>query len=128
MTGFGSAEDRVLAGRLRIDIRTVNHLYFTPQLKLPADGGGVDDRSLKRMEAIICSMTPQERRFPDVISGSRKRRIAGGSGTDVTDINRLLKQHKTMEKVMKKLSSKGGMTQLLRGMGQAAKPGYRGGR
>ena len=95
------------------------------QMQLPADAG-VDEKSLKRMEAIICSMTPKERKYPDLLNGSRKRRIAAGSGTDVADINRLLKQHKTMEKVMKKMTSKGGMMSIMRGLGQAAKPGFRG--
>jgi signal recognition particle subunit SRP54 len=95
------------------------------QMQLPTDAG-VDEKSLKRMEAIICSMTPKERKYPDLLNGSRKRRIAAGSGTDVADINRLLKQHKTMEKVMKKMTSKGGMMSLMRGLGQAAKPGFRG--
>ena len=95
------------------------------QMQLPTDAG-VDEKSLKRMEAIISSMTPKERKYPDLLNGSRKRRIAAGSGTDVADINRLLKQHKTMEKVMKKMTSKGGMMSLMRGLGQAAKPGFRG--
>ena len=54
------------------------------------------------MEAIINSMTPAERRDPELISGSRKRRIAMGSGTQVQDIGRLIKQHKQMQKMMKK--------------------------
>jgi signal recognition particle subunit SRP54 len=57
------------------------------------------------------------RRNPDVISGSRKRRIAAGSGTQIQDIGRLLKQHKQMQKMMKKVSGKGGMAKLMRGMG-----------
>ena len=69
----------------------------------------VDDRQFKRMAVIIDSMTPHERRFPDIISGSRKQRIARGSGTDIADINRLLKQHKQMQKMMKKFTKKGGM-------------------
>ena len=58
------------------------------------------------MEAIINSMTPGERHYPDSINGSRKKRIAGGSGTQIQDINRLLKQHKQMQKMMKKLGKK----------------------
>ena len=53
MTGFGSAEDRVLAGRLRIDIRTVNHRYFNPQLKLPADLAGVEGEIRERLRQIL---------------------------------------------------------------------------
>src|SRR5690606_11294530 len=64
---------------------------------LPAGAGSlkglqVDERELKRVEAMIQSMTPQERRNPQIIDGSRRRRIAAGSGTQVQDVNRLLKQ------------------------------------
>ncbi len=62
-------------------------------------------RQMKRMVAIINSVTPQERRKPGVINSSRKRRIAGGSGTQIQDVNRLLKQHKQMQKMMKKMGS-----------------------
>ncbi|MAG66063.1 MAG: signal recognition particle protein [Pseudomonadales bacterium] len=96
--------------------------------KLPMMGGKINAaqmesaqteaaKQFKRMEAIINSMTPAERRNPDVISGSRKRRIAAGSGTQIQDIGRLLKQHKQMQKMMKKVSGKGGMAKLMRGMG-----------
>lgn len=61
----------------------------------------VDDRLLKRQVAIIDSMTPRERRSPDILKASRKKRIAAGSGTRVEDINRLLKMHRTMADVMK---------------------------
>ena len=70
-----------------------------------------------QMEAIINSMTPKERRNPDAINGSRKKRIAAGSGTQIQDINRLLKQHKQMAKMMKKMTGKGGMTKMMRGLG-----------
>jgi signal recognition particle subunit SRP54 len=75
----------------------------------------VNDRELHRMLAIIRSMTPQERRFPDIIKGSRRRRIAGGSGLQVQDVNRLLKQFTQMQKMMKKMS-KGGLKNMMRGM------------
>ncbi len=75
----------------------------------------VDDGQLRRLEAIINSMTPAERRRPDIINGSRKRRIAGGSGTQVQDVNRLLKQFSQMQKMMKKMR-KGGMKNLMRAM------------
>ncbi len=71
------------------------------------------------MIAIIDSMTPTERRRPDSINGSRKRRIANGSGTRVQDVNRLLKQHTQMSKMMKRASKKGGMQKMMRGMGGA---------
>ena len=75
----------------------------------------VDDKQFKRLEAMINSMTPQERRFPKVINGSRKKRIATGSGTQVQDVNRLLKQFTQMQKMMKKMR-KGGMKNLMRAM------------
>ena len=75
----------------------------------------VNDRDMHRMLAIIRSMTSQERRFPDIIKGSRRRRIAAGSGTQVQDVNRLLKQFMQMQKMMKKMS-KGGMKNMMRGM------------
>lgn len=67
----------------------------------------MDDRQTRRMVAIINSMTPQERRFPDIIRASRKRRIASGSGLPIQDVNRLLKQHKQMQKMMKKWAASG---------------------
>ena len=76
----------------------------------------IDEREYRRMDAIINSMTPQERRFPDLINPSRKRRIAAGSGTDVPEVNRLLKQHRQMQKTMKKVSRKGGMQRMMRGL------------
>ena len=68
-----------------------------------------------KMEAIINSRTPAERRNPDILNGSRKRRITMGSGTTLQDLNRLLKQHKQMGKMMKKMKGKG-MQQMMRGM------------
>jgi len=75
----------------------------------------VNDRDMHRMLAIIRSMTPKERQFPDIIKGSRRRRIAAGSGTQVQDVNRLLKQFTQMQKMMKKMS-KGGMKNMMRGL------------
>jgi signal recognition particle subunit SRP54 len=63
----------------------------------------VDDRQLARVEAIVLSMTPQERRFPHVIDGSRRKRIAAGSGTSVQQVNQLLEARKQMAKMMKQL-------------------------
>ena len=76
----------------------------------------LDQKRFVHMEALICAMTPRERRFPDLISGSRKQRIARGSGLQVQDVNRLLKQHKQMQKMMKKMGQKGGMQKMMRGM------------
>ncbi|BBP43234.1 signal recognition particle protein [Thiosulfativibrio zosterae] len=73
------------------------------------------EKDFKRLEAMIYSMTPHERAFPAVIKGSRKKRIAAGSGTQVQDINRMMKQFEQMQKMMKKVS-KGGMKNLMRGM------------
>ena len=70
----------------------------------------------KVMEIIIDSMTKAERENPDVLNGSRKRRITTGSGTQIQDLNRLLKQHKQMAKMMKKMKGKG-MANMMRGMG-----------
>jgi signal recognition particle subunit SRP54 len=75
----------------------------------------VNDREIRRMIAIIQSMTPKERKFPDIIKGSRKRRIAAGCGLQVQDVNRLMKQHQQMRKMMKKMS-KGGMAAMMRGL------------
>ena len=76
----------------------------------------VNDSQFKRMGVLIDSMTVKERRFPDLINGSRKKRIADGSGMQIADVNRLLKQHKQMQKMMKKVSRKGGMQRMMRGM------------
>ena len=73
-------------------------------------------KDFKRLEAIIYSMTPQERAYPAIIKGSRKKRIARGSGTQVQDINKLMKQFTQMQKMMKKVS-KGGMKGMMRAMG-----------
>ncbi|MFC1924250.1 signal recognition particle protein [Chloroflexota bacterium] len=68
----------------------------------------VDEKQLKKVEAIIFSMTPEERRYPNVIDGSRRRRIARGSGTTPQDINQLLNQFRQAQKLMKQLDSKKG--------------------
>lgn len=70
----------------------------------------------KVMEVIIDSMTPAERANPDILNGSRKRRITTGSGTSIQDLNRLLKQHKQMAKMMKKMKGDG-MAKMMRGLG-----------
>ncbi len=99
--------------------------------KIPGLGGGipqaarnqVNERLFVQMEAMINSMTPLERRKPELINGSRKRRITEGSGTQIQDLNRLLKQHKQMQKMMKTMGKKGGMANLMRGMGGRLPPG-----
>ncbi len=78
---------------------------------------GAAEKQFKQMESIINSMTPAVRRDPEIISGSRRRRIAMGSGTQVQDVGRLIKQHKQMQKMMKKFTTKGGMSKMMRGLG-----------
>ncbi|MBL4623349.1 MAG: signal recognition particle protein [Immundisolibacteraceae bacterium] len=92
--------------------------------KLPGMGGvseqvksQVNDGQLRRVDAIICSMTKKERSFPTIINGSRRKRIARGSGTQVQDVNKLLKQFAQMQKMMKKMGKKGGMKKMMRGLG-----------
>ena len=82
----------------------------------------VDDKMFARMEAIINSMTMQERRNPDMLNGSRKRRITQGSGTNIQDLNRLIKQHKQMQRVMKKMKG-GKLANMMRGLGGMNPPG-----
>jgi len=97
--------------------------------KMPGMGGmakqaaeAAGDKNFKQMEAIISSMTMKERRNPDLLNGSRKRRITQGSGTTLQDLNRLIKQHKQMQKVMKKMKG-GGLANMMRGMGGRMPPG-----
>ncbi len=82
----------------------------------------VNDKQMAHLEAIINSMTPKERRFPDIIKGSRKKRIAAGSGMQVQDVNRLLKQFTQMQKMMKKMKG-GGMAKMMRGLKGQFPPG-----
>ncbi|MFA9440146.1 signal recognition particle protein [Uliginosibacterium sp. sgz301328] len=76
---------------------------------------GMEDKSTRRIEGIINSMTPEERRKPELIKASRKRRIATGAGVSVQEVNRLLNQFEQMQKMMKQFS-KGGLGKLMRGM------------
>lgn len=86
--------------------------------QLPAGvASQVNEKEFVKLGAIIDSMTPRERVNPDVINGSRKKRIAKGSGTQIQDVNKLLKQFKQMQKMMKKFASKSGMAKMMRGMG-----------
>jgi signal recognition particle subunit SRP54 len=79
-------------------------LSMLPKEMRPA-GADLDPEEIPRMEAIICSMTPAERRTPSIIDGSRRKRIARGSGTSVTRVNRLLKDFRSMKKLMKRMKS-----------------------
>ncbi len=92
------------------------------KMKKQLEGANLDDSVLKRQTAIISSMTRQERRKPDVLKASRKKRIAAGSGTRVEDVNRLLKMHRQMADMMKAMGKgKGGMAKLF-GMGGGGMP------
>ncbi|WP_025563543.1 signal recognition particle protein [Psychromonas sp. SP041] len=87
----------------------------------------VNDKATNQMEAIINSMSKKERAKPEIIKGGRKRRIAAGSGTQIQDVNKLLKQFTQMQKMMKKMSGKGGgMRKMMSGM-QGMMPGMGGG-
>jgi signal recognition particle subunit SRP54 len=82
-------------------------------------GANVDEKALTRIEAMICSMTMQERDRPNIIDGNRRRRISIGSGTTVQDINRLLKQFDSMKTMMKrvnKIGAKRGQAAALKNM------------
>jgi signal recognition particle subunit SRP54 len=75
----------------------------------------ISDKDLSRQIAVINSMTKQERRFPDLIKGTRKKRIADGCGQDLHAVNQVLKQHQTMQKMMKRLTT-GNIANMMRGM------------
>jgi signal recognition particle subunit SRP54 len=83
----------------------------------------VNDKEMLKLGAIIDSMTAQERQHPAIIKASRKKRIAAGSGTQIQDVNRLLKQFNQMQKMMKKMTKKGALKNMMRGMGGRLPPG-----
>ena len=83
------------------------------------------ERDVRRMEGIICSMTPQERRKPDIIKATRKRRIAAGAGVQVQDVNRMLNQFGQMRDMMKKMKGGGLMKMMKRMGGMKGLPGMR---
>ncbi len=119
-------EERLVAGQLTFDDLLASYrmlrrmgplkgiLSMVPGLGRELRDMDVDERELAHMEAIILSMTPRERRMPQLIDGSRRRRIAQGSGTTVQQVNRLLAARKQMEKVMKQVSQ--GKTPVLPGL------------
>jgi len=92
----------------------------------PGGVGQIDEKQIRRQIAIINSMTPAERRRPAILDGSRKRRIAAGSGVQVQDVNRLIKQFTEMERMMKRLKG-GGLRKLMRGLGGRMPGGFPGG-
>src|SRR5687768_6199918 len=89
-------------------------LGMLPGMDRAMKGVDVDEKAMGRLEAIITSMTKEERRKPEIINGSRRRRIALGSGTQVQDVNRLLKQFDEMRKLMRNMTrgKMGGMPTL----------------
>jgi signal recognition particle subunit SRP54 len=87
------------------------------KIKKQIDGAKLDDSVIKHQRAIIQSMTPKERRNPKILDGKRKRRVAGGSGTKVEEVNRLLKMHRQMADMMKTMGKRGGLMQRMMGMG-----------
>ena len=93
------------------------------KIKSQLDAAGIDDRILTRQEAIICSMTKKERVDPDVINGSRRKRIAAGAGVDVSEVNKLLKMHRQMADMMKKMGKGGRMPQMPGGFPGGFPPG-----
>jgi signal recognition particle subunit SRP54 len=76
----------------------------------------IDEKAIGRVEAIILSMTKQERRQPKIINGSRRKRIATGSGTTIQDVNRMLKQFEDMQKMMKQMTKGGGKFGAMKNM------------
>ena len=99
--------------------------------KQAMESSGMDDRVLLRMDAIIGSMTPKERARPELLNAKRKIRIANGSGTQVQDVNKILKMHQEMERAMKQIKKMGGLGALGKLFGKgglgAAMPGLGGG-
>ncbi len=103
----------------------------TPKIQQQLKGAQLDDKVIKRQLAILSSMTPQERKRPELIKASRKQRVAKGSGTSVQDVNKLLKQHQEANRMMKKVKKMGkkglmrhGLSGLMPGGGAG---GFRGG-
>ena len=93
---------------------------------LPSGAGlpqGMEDRQVRRQIGLINAMTPRERRFPKIIDGSRKRRIARGAGLSVQELNRLIKQQSQMTKMMKRMKRGGGLQGLMGQMGNLPPPG-----
>ncbi|MFY0639227.1 signal recognition particle protein [Maricaulis maris] len=98
------------------------------KMQAQAAAAGMDDKMLTRQEAIIQSMTRQERAKPEILKASRKKRIAAGSGVTVADVNKLLKMHRQMADMMKKVSKggRGGLASMMGGMPGGMPPGMKG--
>jgi len=126
-------EKRVLAGEFSFDdflasTRTLKKMgplkgvmKLMPGIGKQLDGLDVDDRHMARVEAIVLSMTPQERRTPHLINGSRRRRIAAGSGCSIDEVNRLMQARKQMQKMMRAVG-KGKMPTLPPELQQGGRP------
>ncbi|MCF7822467.1 MAG: signal recognition particle protein, partial [Mariprofundaceae bacterium] len=94
-------------------------LKMLPGVNIPSEAlSQMDDKPMKRMQAMVYSMTPKERQRPTLINGSRKRRIATGSGTTVPEVNRMLKQFTQMQKMMKKMKGGKGKRMMAQMMGK----------
>ena len=93
-----------------------NVLSMIPGMEKQLRDVDIDDRQMLRVEAIITSMTAKERRKPDIINASRRKRIAAGSGVKVEDVNRLMRQYEQMKKMFKQMNGKGGKKKFLKGM------------
>ncbi len=91
-------------------------MSMIPGMNRLPQNAAVDEGALVRIEAIIRSMTPEERQKPGIINGSRRKRIAAGSGTSVQDVNRLLKQYEQMQRMMKTLGKGGNLGRMMKGM------------
>ena len=102
-----------------------NLMGMMPGMPKELKGAQIGDDQLKPVEAIIRCMTPHERRKPEIINGSRRNRIANGSGTTVGDVNRLVKQFGEMQKMMKRMGAMGGGRPGKKG--KKGKPGAAGG-
>jgi len=99
-------------------------LKMMPGVNIPSEAlNQMDDKPMKRMQAMVYSMTPKERQRPTLINGSRKRRIATGSGTTVPEVNRMLKQFTQMQKMMKKMKGGKGKRMMAQMMGKLGGPG-----
>jgi signal recognition particle subunit SRP54 len=84
------------------------------QTRAALGGMSIDERDMDRLQAIITSMTPEERANPGIINGSRRRRIARGSGTTVQAVNQLIKQFGQLQKMMRQMGKGGGMPRMPR--------------
>jgi len=104
-----------------------NVLSMIPGMEKQLRDVDVDDRQMLRVEAIITSMTKKERAKPDIINASRRKRIAGGAGVKVEDVNRLLRQYEQMKKMFKQMNKKTGKNKFLKGMNMPGMPGGPGG-